>query len=507
MDLERQDLFQAVVSKDLGHIRGFVERVGHVQACNVINHHDESGYTLLHTAISTCCLSTDIVRYLLEHDADINQKVQSAKIKANARLQGVLSIATNGVSPLHLAVSTGDANLVKYLLDAGAEIDALDMDRKAPLHCACYHGHTEIVKLLVSNMAGINFQDSSGSTPLHHAAYLLSQGVVIYEFLVCAGADDSIPNQNGQKPSDLIETWFSESEDTPEIRHNDGDETITSYSNLTLTEELPLSSMVAHEPFEDEETDESTLIFENIDLDADEVVAPSSPYSEVSRLTFVSESSVTDAPAQPSVQWSVDNSSTGNPFSAITESSDFISVPEESAESSELLPMAIPHNSFSLLSRISVSVRQNRQSILSMPSNPQMLNQMEPVPLNSARSGILESMRSQDFPASIVSIELPTTSLSLRSHEFFMGMDDGRESLMWSESESSRHGISSRVRACLPTRIYFEQEECVICKCEWKTKEVIKTLPCSHDFHANCIDQWLQISSQCPVCKQPCQGH
>jgi len=454
-------LHNAVIARDLAQVRTYVDL-----GPNALQLYDDSGYTPLHAAICTE-EAFDIVQLLIEHDADVNQKVRS------------------GVSPLHLAVTTGDVNLVKYLLEARAEIDAFDLDRKTPLHCACYQNHTDIVKLLVSSNAGINYQDSSGSTPLHHAAYLLSQGVIIYEYLVCSGADDTIPNQNGQKPSDLIETWFSESEDSPDARHSDGDETITSYSQLTMTDgdfaDLP-------SPLDDEETDTTLLD----DLDEIEL-APSSPYSDgtcdslPSSIGRFVESEIHE---ESSFLSSI-------PVRGLSDLSEQLTDLQESDSS---LPQAIPHNPFSPLPN---SVRMSMRSMVSMPSNPMM---MDPIPLNSRSN----RHRDQQEP-SIRSIELPTTSLSLRSHDFFLGIEDNNGEMLlfssWSE-DNSRPRMSRTVqRPQLPTRIYFEQDECVICKCEWAPKEVIKTLPCSHDFHATCIDQWLSISNSCPVCKQIVPGH
>lgn len=31
--------------------------------------------------------------------------------------------------------------------------------------------------------------------------------------------------------------------------------------------------------------------------------------------------------------------------------------------------------------------------------------------------------------------------------------------------------------------------------------EQIKVLPCGHDFHAECLDPWLQLKAMCPLCK------
>ncbi|KAK7404554.1 hypothetical protein VNO78_05506 [Psophocarpus tetragonolobus] len=42
---------------------------------------------------------------------------------------------------------------------------------------------------------------------------------------------------------------------------------------------------------------------------------------------------------------------------------------------------------------------------------------------------------------------------------------------------------------------------CTICLEQVKRGELIRSLPCLHQFHANCIDPWLRQQGTCPVCK------
>ncbi|XP_050212152.1 E3 ubiquitin-protein ligase SDIR1 [Mercurialis annua] len=42
---------------------------------------------------------------------------------------------------------------------------------------------------------------------------------------------------------------------------------------------------------------------------------------------------------------------------------------------------------------------------------------------------------------------------------------------------------------------------CSVCLEQVNVGEVIRTLPCLHQFHANCIDPWLLQQGTCPVCK------
>ena len=43
---------------------------------------------------------------------------------------------------------------------------------------------------------------------------------------------------------------------------------------------------------------------------------------------------------------------------------------------------------------------------------------------------------------------------------------------------------------------------CSICLSDYQPKDTIRCIPeCHHCFHANCIDQWLQMSATCPLCR------
>jgi len=45
-------------------------------------------------------------------------------------------------------------------------------------------------------------------------------------------------------------------------------------------------------------------------------------------------------------------------------------------------------------------------------------------------------------------------------------------------------------------------ETCPICLVEYETGEELRTLPCKHYFHSECIDKWLEKRSRCPMCRQ-----
>uniref|UniRef100_A0A0A9CVR3 RING-type domain-containing protein n=1 Tax=Arundo donax TaxID=35708 RepID=A0A0A9CVR3_ARUDO len=49
-------------------------------------------------------------------------------------------------------------------------------------------------------------------------------------------------------------------------------------------------------------------------------------------------------------------------------------------------------------------------------------------------------------------------------------------------------------------------EECVICKTTYKSRQKLIRLPCSHCYHADCITRWLKINKACPVCNEEVFG-
>lgn len=38
-----------------------------------------------------------------------------------------------------------------------------------------------------------------------------------------------------------------------------------------------------------------------------------------------------------------------------------------------------------------------------------------------------------------------------------------------------------------------DQTNCVVCMCDFEAPQMLRALPCSHEFHAKCIDKWLRV--------------
>ena len=49
--------------------------------------------------------------------------------------------------------------------------------------------------------------------------------------------------------------------------------------------------------------------------------------------------------------------------------------------------------------------------------------------------------------------------------------------------------------------------QCCICLSGYEENEVLKMLPCDHEFHTHCVDQWLRMQRTCPVCRSDVVAH
>lgn len=60
----------------------------------------------------------------------------------------------DGAPPLWCAAAAGHLDVVSYLLEKGANVNATTKTNSTPLRAACFDGHFEIVKYLVEHNSG-----------------------------------------------------------------------------------------------------------------------------------------------------------------------------------------------------------------------------------------------------------------------------------------------------------------------------------------------------------------
>ncbi|NXO30964.1 RN215 protein, partial [Cisticola juncidis] len=56
-----------------------------------------------------------------------------------------------------------------------------------------------------------------------------------------------------------------------------------------------------------------------------------------------------------------------------------------------------------------------------------------------------------------------------------------------------------RSRAC-------EIDSCAVCLDQFHKSQWLRVLPCSHEFHRDCVDPWLLLQQTCPLCKRNILG-
>ena len=98
-------------------------------------------------------------------------------------------------SALHEAIATKDSELVRILIEGGANVDAKDVFGKPALHEAIALGDPAMVNILVEAGADVNAKNAFGDPALHRA--ILEGDSEMVRILVEAGADVNINNAFG----------------------------------------------------------------------------------------------------------------------------------------------------------------------------------------------------------------------------------------------------------------------------------------------------------------------
>lgn len=106
-----------------------------------------------------------------------------------------------GSTPLHYAARYGQKEVVTFLIQVGASLEARDVYGFMPLHCAASTGHSETLTLLLDARSDIRAVDNLGNSALHLAA---ARSCVcsdqIGQLLLDEGADINLKNIHGYTP-------------------------------------------------------------------------------------------------------------------------------------------------------------------------------------------------------------------------------------------------------------------------------------------------------------------
>jgi ankyrin repeat protein len=178
---------------------------------------DSSGDTALHHAAGNGDMT--MIEALLEAGAPIEAEgcadwtplltaANRGEIKAVRRLlqAGANVHAGKGDVLCYACEKENSLELVELLLDAGASVNVIGGHKgSTPLHVASEHGQTNVVRVLLQAGAEAKTKDLNGWIPFHNAA--LGSSVEILRLLIEAGSDIKALDHKGRDACELATQW------------------------------------------------------------------------------------------------------------------------------------------------------------------------------------------------------------------------------------------------------------------------------------------------------------
>lgn len=199
----KRDLLAAIRARDIGSARAVLE-----QDPNVLHGWAREDETPVLMAIYSG--ANEVTQLLLERGVDLNvydatavgeaQRVAQF-LEVNPALIGAHN--RNGWTLLHMASYFGHLDVVRVLLERGADVAARSINElnHTPLHSALAGRRYDVARYLVANRADVNSRNGHGWTPLHHAA--AAGNLEMVACLLDSGARLDAVNTDGLTPAQL----------------------------------------------------------------------------------------------------------------------------------------------------------------------------------------------------------------------------------------------------------------------------------------------------------------
>ncbi|KAK6935824.1 Zinc finger, RING-type [Dillenia turbinata] len=114
-----------------------------------------------------------------------------------------------------------------------------------------------------------------------------------------------------------------------------------------------------------------------------------------------------------------------------------------------------------------------------------------------------ETLRALDSDISSIPSMSEEEINALPVHKYKVAGSQG-DGTSWQKASSSSAPVEAKqdvAKANGNVKSLEDELTCTICLEQVNRGELVRSLPCLHQFHANCIDPWLRQQGTCPVCK------
>jgi ankyrin repeat protein len=175
---------------------------------DLANAHTPEGLSAV--LLATYYQQPDIAKLIVEGGARLNL-FEAASVGQLTTVQSILAkhpdqinaYAPDGFFPLALAAFFGHAEIVKFLLDHGADVQqaSTNAQRVNALHAASANRHLDICRMPIDKGIDVNTKQEGGFTPLQEAAQ--NGQLELVELLLQHGADAATKNDKGQTALDI----------------------------------------------------------------------------------------------------------------------------------------------------------------------------------------------------------------------------------------------------------------------------------------------------------------
>jgi ankyrin repeat protein len=200
-----EDLFDAIEARDAERVRRLLdEEPAHATS------RDANGVSALMQALYR--LDMALVDAVKVHVTDLDV-FEAAAFGDLDRLTAVLDhdpasvtvYSGDGFTPLHFAAFFGRFEAAQLLVARGAEVNAFGRGwmTGTAMHSAVSRSHGDVVRILLDAGADPNVRQSAGWTPLHSSA--ANGDLTSVRLLLDAGADPAAVNDEGRSVMDLAE--------------------------------------------------------------------------------------------------------------------------------------------------------------------------------------------------------------------------------------------------------------------------------------------------------------